>query len=245
MILLIDIGNTRIKWAQLSAGKLSQPSAIVYKQKTIDSNLTAEWQGIPLPSKIYLASVSSTELKQQLINVAEHLWPDISIQEIYTVKSALGVTNAYSEPFKLGIDRWLAMLAAFHYHKTAVCVVDCGTAITLDVIDQQGMHLGGMIMPGLSLLKQALSKGTADLNICPEIHQQGLANYTEAAIFNGTISAIKGFIESGLAQYEQPVLLVLTGGDADFILARLKLDASVDKALVLKGLALLVNEQVE
>jgi pantothenate kinase type III len=84
--------------------------------------------------------------------------------QIYTQKYALGVRNAYPKHNKLGVDRWLAMLAAYHYYNAPVCIVSCGSALTLDIVDSQGQHLGGMIMPGLNLMQQALSRGTANLN---------------------------------------------------------------------------------
>lgn len=242
MILFVDIGNTRLKWAQLQAGKLAQIAAIMHATKSINSELLTTWQNLPPPKRIYLAVVSSKRVKQIFFDVAEQLWPNVPVQEVQTEKYALGVTNAYPKPEKLGVDRWLAVLAAYHYYTAPVCVVDCGTAITLDVVDQQGQHLGGMIMPGLTLMKQALQKGTADLNICSGVYQQGLANDTEAAIFNGNLSAIKGFIVHGLAQYKKPLQLVVTGGDAEFITEILQLDAIVDTELVFKGLALLSSE---
>ena len=238
MILLVDIGNTRLKWTQQKSGKFSQTGAITHLHTHINSALLIAWQELQAPQKIYLAAVSSKTVKQVLFDVAEQLWPDVPIQEVQTEERALGVNNAYSKPEKLGVDRWLAMLAAYHCYASPVCIVDCGTAITLDVIDQQGQHLGGMIMPGLTLMKQALQSNTADLNICSEVYQPGLADDTDAAIFNGNLSAIKGFIEFGFAQHQKPLQLIITGGDAEFIADTLKLDAIVDTELVFKGLAL-------
>lgn len=243
MILLVDIGNTRIKWAWLQAGGICRADAIVHGQKRIDILLMKALQELPKPTGICLASVGSKALRLQFIEATKYLWPNIILQEIHTVKNAHGISNLYSEPEKLGVDRWLAMLAAYHHYSAAVCVVDCGTAITLDAVDQHGTHLGGLIMPGFGLMKQVLSQGTADLNISSEEYNQGLANNTEAAIFNGNLYAIKGFIESGLAQFRQTVQLILTGGDANFIMKKLKLEAIVDKDLVFKGLALVVDKQ--
>ena len=243
MMLLVDIGNTRLKWAQYQTGRFYKTGVITHVYESINDVLLTAWQELKAPQKIYLAVVSSKKVKQVLYDVAEQLWPNVQIQEIQTHKYAYGVKNAYPKPEKLGVDRWLALLAANHYYTAPVCVVDCGTAITLDVLDQQGTHLGGMIMPGLTLMKQALQKGTADLNVCSEIHKLGLANDTEAAIFNGNLNAIKGFIELGLAQYKKPMQLIVTGGDAKFIAGILKLDAIVDTEMVFKGLVLSSIEQ--
>jgi type III pantothenate kinase len=77
-------------------------------------------------------------IKQQVVHIAEQLWPAVSVQEIYTQKYALGVRNAYPKHNKLGVDRWLAMLAAYHYYNAPVCIVSCGSALTLDIVDSQG-----------------------------------------------------------------------------------------------------------
>ncbi len=245
MNLLVDIGNTRLKWALQRSGKLDTCAAIVHKQEDFPATLQTAWQLLPIPDGIYLACVSSTELKQLLITMMVQLWPNCPLQEIHTEKYSHGVSNAYINPEKLGVDRWLAMLGAFEHYSAPLCVVDFGTAITLDIIDKQGRHLGGMIMPGLTLLKLSLSKGTADLVFCSERHEQGLANYTQAAIYNGSLCAVKGFIEAGLIQTAQTTQLILTGGDAEFLADTLKLDAVVDTELVFKGMALLSSEQSE
>ena len=241
-MILIDIGNTRIKWAEQQAGILEKMHAIVHIDNNIAALLATAWQSLAKPECIYLACVSSEDIKQQVIQVALQLWPDTRVQEIYTQKYAQGVRNAYPEHTKLGVDRWLAMLAAYHFHDSPVCIVSCGSALTLDIIDELGQHVGGMIMPGLSLMKHALSRGTENLGFCSEQYPLGLANDTEAAIYNGNLCAIRGFIEQGLAAYERPVQLILTGGDAEFLAHTLKLEAKIDAQLVLKGLALAACE---
>lgn len=243
-MILIDIGNTRIKWAQQQAGEIGAMHAVMHIDQDYAAILLSAWQSLPIPKNIYLASVSSPLIKLQVINVAKRVWPDISLHEINTTNSALGVTNAYPNYKKLGVDRWVSIIAAYHCYRSPVCIVACGTAITLDIVDKQGQHLGGMIMPGLNLMKHALSKGTANLSFCEQEYPQGLANDTEAAIYNGNLSAIKGFIEQGLAADDQSVKLVLTGGDAEFLANALKLQASIDPALVLKGLSLLAKGTV-
>ncbi len=244
MVLLIDIGNTRLKWAQYQGGMCVQTGAIAHVNNCIHESLLTEWNEMQSPQKIYMSVVSSTKISQVLFEVVGQMWPSIQIHEIHTEKYAHGVTNAYSKPEKLGVDRWLTLLAAYHFYTTPVCIVDCGTAITLDVLDQQGMHLGGMIMPGLALMRQSLYMGTEGLNVCTKRHQQGLANDTEAAIYNGNLSAVKGFIEFGLAHFNKPLQLIVCGGDAELIVDTLKLNAIVDKQLVFKGLAVSSGEWV-
>lgn len=239
MILLIDIGNTRLKWGQWQAGEFSQGGAIFHSQEAFKAELGNAWRALSRPEILRLACVSSPVIKQQVIELAQQLWPKVTIHEAGSGQYAKGLSNGYAIPQKLGVDRWLAMIGAVHHYAAPFCLVDCGTAITLDVVEQGGQHLGGLIMPGLTLMKESLHQGTASLSFCAEEHQQGLAKYTEAAIYNGSVYAVKGFIETGMAQYGRSVPLILTGGDAVFLANILTLDAIVDTELVFKGLAVI------
>lgn len=241
-MILIDIGNTRIKWAQQKVGKLGEMNAVLHLKQDFSARLKADWQQLPKPNKIFIACVSSVAIKQQVMQVALQLWPDVYLKEIHTTKVALGVSNAYPKFNKLGVDRWLSLIAGYRAYTSPVCIVACGTAITLDIVDREGKHLGGMIMPGLNLMKVALSNSTANLSFDTEHFPQGLAKDTEAAIYNGNLNAVRGFIDQGLASYPEPLQLILTGGDAEFLVDALCLSAKVDAELVLKGLALIASE---
>ncbi len=242
MKLLIDIGNTRVKWCEFQEQQLLPVQALVHNKSNIKAELLAAWQGLRVPDILVLACVSSMIVKQQLIEVATLLWANIDIVETKAQQYAYGISNSYVQPEKLGVDRWLAMIAAFKEYSSSLCVVDCGTAVTFDALDKKGVHLGGMIMPGLSLMQKALYKGTANLVISTELHALGLANNTEAAIYNGNLSAVKGFIEYGLSSIDAPKTIILTGGDAYFIAESLNLQAIVDTSLIFKGLAIIAND---
>lgn len=233
MKLLIDSGNTRLKWALLNNDKLGDVNAVAHNKDSSLLKLKKQWADLVRPEAIYISCVSSN--KSQLTSFLIKLWPNCELNFIQSPSMAHGVVNAYSEPEKLGVDRWLAMIAAKHEYSESLCIVDCGTAITLDSLDAQGRHLGGMIMPGWNLMQESLYQGTANLGVCKENYPVGLANNTQAAIFNGRLAAIKGFIEAGQTG---PAQLLLTGGDAEFIREALQLTAVLDLNLVLKGLAL-------
>lgn len=233
MKLLIDSGNTRLKWALLEYGILGKVNAVEHKKANTFINLQKEWAELEKPDAIYISCVSDSQL--QLHSFMAELWPTNHLTFIQSPNMAHGVKNAYLKPSKLGVDRWLAMIAAQYEYSAPLCIVDCGTAITLDCIDAQGQHLGGMIMPGWGLMQQSLHKGTANLGLSNESYSLGLANNTQAAIFNGRLAAIKGFIDAGMINSAQ---LLLTGGNAEFIQKSLQLTAILDSNLVLKGLAL-------
>ena len=156
------------------------------------------------------------------------------------VQHCAGVTNGYDEPFRLGVDRWLAILAAYNLAGQKCCVVDCGTTITLDLVSSSGLHLGGYILPGVAMMKDALrvrstvlkSGIQAGISLAP-------GSNTAAAINNGVISMITGFIKQVLAD-EVPAMkdakLFFTGGDGLMIKEALDWPASYEKTLVLDGL---------
>ncbi|MCX7097857.1 MAG: type III pantothenate kinase [Methylococcales bacterium] len=241
MSLLIDMGNTRLKWAFAYQGGLSQSQALLNSELNPASLATA-WAALPQPEQVLIACVSQAALLALVQQVVLALWPEAQIRVISSKAQAMGVRNAYLQPEKLGVDRWLALVAVRKYHQTAACIVDCGTAITVDLIDADGQHLGGYISPGLMLMKKSLAAGTSALEFNGSEAVFGAANSTAAAIYSGTLAAAVGLIGHVLSQQAQPLRLILTGGDAGLIAAQLNVKATIDKDLVLRGLAAVLGE---
>ena len=240
MNLLIDSGNTRLKWAIMQDGGLIAGHALLNQQITRQQLLEA-WKPLTPPERLAIACVSSTPLLELVLAVAVDLWPTIEIMSVKSKAHAFGVNNAYQQPEKLGVDRWLALVAVRnHYHKPA-CIADCGTAITVDLIDAGGNHKGGLISPGLTLMKKSLAAGTAALQFNQTNYVAGPANFTEAAIYSGTLAAAAGLIEHVLGKQPKPIELILTGGDAEIIAAQLRVKPIVDIDLVLRGLAVVLG----
>lgn len=240
MNLLVDIGNTRLKWGVVTEDVLNAGEPLVH-QGLSRQDLRVVWQSIGTPERMAIACVSAKPLLEQVCSVAEVLWPGIEIVHAQSEAYACGVYNAYPQPEKLGVDRWLALLAVRRHYPQAVCVVDCGTAITLDMMDAMGRHQGGMICPGLSLMKNSLCRGTENLQLSEAHYPVGLADFTEAAIYSGTLSAATGLIEHVLARQPEQTQLILTGGDAELIARQLAFKAVIDTDLVLRGLAMVLT----
>ena len=240
MNLLIDSGNTRLKWAILQDGKLAPSHALVNQQLTRHQLMNA-WKGLT-PERLAIACVSATPLLELVQTVAIELWPGIDIIPIKSQAHAYGVHNAYRQPEKLGVDRWLALVAAHNLYHQAACIVDCGTAITVDLINADGNHQGGLISPGLTLMKKSLAAGTEALLFDETSHDAGPADFTAAAIYSGTLAAAVGLIEHVLSKQTDPVSLILTGGDAELIAAQLATRPIVDIDLVLRGLAVVLAD---
>lgn len=249
MTLLIDMGNSRLKWALLSTQGLIQHSHALANAQLHRHSLYTAWAGLQ-PRRVLIACVSTDPLFDLVQTVARELWHTVELIRVQSQARMFGVQNAYSQPEQLGVDRWLALLAARQAYTTPVCVIDCGTAITIDVLDAQGQHQGGLISAGLGLMQYALTSGTQQLPaIAPPdkaIVPFALANNTEAAIAQGTLTAAVGLLES-VARHvaSDGMIYVLTGGDAQSIAARLTLPVIIDSDLVLRGLALWTQENRE
>lgn len=243
MKLLLDLGNTRLKSAYSNGQTLTSLAPLQHQSEDFLISLQKQWLALPgCPAQIAVSCVGRISVLHQLLNLARQYWPSIRIFIPKAQSVCLGVRNAYQEPEKLGIDRWLALLAVRQIYQEPVAIIDCGTAITLDFLSPDGQHLGGMICPGLKLMKQSLAAGTEQL---PQVtHQQftGLANYTEAAISSGVLNAATGLIERVLHSHTDPYKVIFTGGDAELIAAQINLPSAIFPELVLLGLLALSKQ---
>ncbi len=238
MIILVDIGNSRLKWGIEDKGLIQFQGAYNYRQNDFSQRITESWKGLNKPEKIAISSVSSEQLVEMLQTIACHIWPEVEIDIPVSCKLNFGVSNAYRQAEKLGVDRWLNLLALHRYYPGDACVIDCGTAITMDFLNAQGQHLGGLISPGLRLMKKSLLQGTEELQFSEGDFEPGLADSTEAAIYSGTLFSAVGLIEYVLNKQCLEQQLILTGGDAEVISEQLRYEAIIEADMVLKGLAI-------
>jgi type III pantothenate kinase len=224
MILLIDAGNSRLKWACVVGGVLQTGDALVRSGNVSDDvrGLSLAWAPLPKPERVLMASVLGTEFAAELSHCTMDAW-SVPVESITAQRAAHGVTSAYAEPERLGVDRWLALVAARRVTGGAACVIDCGTAITVDAMREDGVHLGGVIMPGLGLMRRMLSQGTQASHLVAAEDESAdeslpFATDTRAALLAGTLHAASGAIDRAVtsmvaAMGAQPRRL-LTGGDA-------------------------------
>lgn len=235
-ILLCDLGNSgRLKW-QLgeAAGVLTTPGqALPPCFSTCDA--------------IALSSVADAELSQQYIAALQNIGGR-GVWQAAVVDECLGLKHAYHEPSRLGVDRWLAMLAAWHSEQSPVLVIDAGSAITADFVDSSGAHLGGYITPGRGLMESALRASTsrvkfADLKTALPV-QPGAG--TDACVAGGLLQSSLGFVRECCAQAETLLganyQLLVAGGDADLI-AEAFPAARLAPELVLEGLQLAFQQR--
>jgi len=247
--LLLDIGNTRIKWAWLSTAGLEHTGSVVHAGLDLRTHAGTVWGKGATPIRIMVSNVAGAEVQARLSEITVALWQR-EPEFVCAQTSAGGVSNGYAEPGTLGVDRWLALIAARSHTADAVCVIDCGTAITLDTLMDDGDHVGGIILPGLALMQRALRDHTqliaADVNQAP-YPLTPYARSTSAAAQLGALYAVVGAIERAVADTEAAlgteVSRIITGGDAQAVLAHLSSHYQHQPDLVLQGLAIIAGER--
>ncbi len=240
MDLLVDSGNSRLKWALMEAGMSGPVRSVPGGRELTPARLDEAWAALPVPDSVWIANVAGDEAAACLRAWIHRRWR----QEARFVRSqaqAHGVRNGYRDPARLGVDRWLALVAARHRHPLPACVVDCGTALTLDVLDADGRHHGGLICPGRALMRRSLVQGTAQVEAAEVRTDAVLGDHTATAVALGVAAALSGLLETTLARLQRrwPGLQVLlTGGDAVWLARNLSRPARLAPDLVLQGLAL-------
>ncbi len=243
--LLVDFGNSRIKWALHDGAGQQASSVLIHRQQSLEAVLTQAWASLSPPQRVVIASVADADRKAQLSGWIQQHW-SLTPEFIVSPATGQGLTNSYRDPEKLGSDRWAAMVAAYHAAHTAVCVVDCGSAVTIDVVDATGRHQGGMILPGIHTMQAALTAHTA---LAPVDFSRGpltlLGTSTQDAIASGITHAISALVQQTLAEQAQTlgttVICFLTGGDAGIIAPLLPLAYVLEPDLVLQGLAIMAH----
>lgn len=244
-LLLIDIGNTNLKWALLQGGRLAPARAEPHRAVAVGDLAARCWSRTPPPDAIYLANVAGVELESGLADWMQAQW-DRSPRMVRSVARACGVINGYDDPAQLGVDRWLTLLAVRRQERGAVCVVDCGTAITVDLLDGGGQHHGGVILPGLDLMREALLQQTRIPRVDPVSIDTLFARDTASGVASAAVHAAAALIERAVRQAGADVnespKLILTGSDAGRIAAQIDIPWQLDHELVMKGLVAIAQE---
>lgn len=251
MILLIDIGNTRLKWAELRDGTLSAQSAFAHSGGDRARLLEEMQNRVATPERVLIANVGGPEIQAACVNAVRTRW-NVEPELVVASARAAGVTNAYRDPEKLGVDRWLAMIAARAMKPGALCVVSVGTAMTVDGLDATGRHLGGVIVPGPKLMVASLLGNTSDIaaRATQTESTDGLfADHTFGAIHQGARHALAALIERAITEIERTLRtrpqVLITGGACERVAALLESSYEVVSDLVLRGLARIADSGSE
>lgn len=246
--LLFDVGNTRMKWGTLSDGTLADTQSLPL-HRLRDTGLSALVSQLPSGiDRILISNVAGATMGTRLRGALTAQF-NVLVQFAKTEAKGYGLTNAYPEPRRLGVDRWVAMIGAWADCQSDCLVVDAGTAVTIDGINAKGKHLGGQILPGPRLMLKSLGDHTGDL---PDLSDDAgaapkpkvaFASETSVAMRNGAWSAVLGAVDRAMQHpgFSNPPALVLTGGDAPSMLDVLDRHTNHRPHLVLDGLATMLE----
>jgi type III pantothenate kinase len=243
-MLLVDIGNTRIKWSLLRGEKLARQKAIEHAGITardLERQLFAT-RGI---TRVVAVSVASKRLNRLLAATCRRK-TGLTCEFVASARNAAGLTTRYKEPWRLGVDRFMAVIAGYHIARArGACVVDVGTAMTIDLVDPLGVHLGGTIVPGPELMLGSVLKNTVGIarRASGAALSKGMfALDTRAAIGQGARYAVAAVIDRAVSEAQRVLqrtpLVLLTGGASVQIEPLLLCSYVSVPDLVLRGVAL-------
>jgi type III pantothenate kinase len=254
--LLIDIGNTRIKWALARGGRIGPMRAAEHGRRGVFEQWLGRARGI---DAVEAASVASPAARRQLqAALRRNDLPPARFAR--STAQAAGVTNSYAEPWRLGVDRWMAAIGAWHQAggRRAVCVISVGTALTVDVVDAQGRHRGGLIAPAPELMVRALLEQTHGIAVRakraaarggasrPTPALSPLASTTQNAIAQGSLLAAAALADRCVSEVARSLAarprIFLTGGAAQTIAPLLRCRFDLLPDLVLRGLLALTAQ---
>jgi type III pantothenate kinase len=249
MILVIDVGNTRLKWAWLTSTGLSDQQAVVHRDAKPGMWTSALFESGQKPSRVLVSNVAGPAMAKTLTQLAKKKFK-LTVEFVTATQEFQGLTNGYLDPALLGADRWLGLIGAWTMARTALCVVDAGTAVKVDGVDASGQHLGGLLAPGIHMMREALMNRTSDIAkaaLCSTPSLAGiLANNTIGAVSRGAVFALAGMADRAAEVIEQSTgarpKLFITGGDAGMITGTMLGHGEIVPDLVLRGLALIAAQ---
>lgn len=269
MMLLIDVGNSRIKWASINSNNYAQ---IITENRSNQTAINHQGNALTILENIIqtlvpiqkifmvhvLGEVFDVEIKRLMTQY------NIPLRLVHSQSRAYGISTCYIRANKLGADRFVAMLAAYRSQNSKACIViDCGTAITIDIVNRLGKHIGGVILPGLSLCKESLNKKAKNLQKTGKSSQVNhpirldkttlFATDTQYGIQSGCYYGLAGAIKDICQKMEKALIKcdihstkidkIICGGDAKVFYPLLSgYQLKVD--LVMDGLVYIAAETV-
>ncbi|WP_448096526.1 type III pantothenate kinase [Luteibacter yeojuensis] len=239
MILLLDLGNTRLKFALLDGGEFTHRGAFGW-DADIAHELATLWASWPAPLRIVGASVVDSARETAVAVAADKAFGCTPVW-VRTPAEACGVTNAYAEPHRLGVDRFLAMVDALAAGRSPCVLASVGTALTLDALDSEGRHRGGWIAPGPLLMQQSVLGATVQVRPGHAGAVRDLADNTADGLASGCWQACAALVDR-FVERSAPLLggsptVTLGGGDADVLAPLLEREVVLVPDAVLRGLA--------
>jgi type III pantothenate kinase len=256
--LLLDIGNTNLRWACQDGPDLGAMGTVRHGD-AVPLDLLAAWESLGLPERVLVGNVGGESVGGAVSRVVRALW-GLDAELLGVRPHCLGVRVAYEDPSRLGVDRWLALLGATTGPEAPALIVDAGTAVTYDLLLTGGRHLGGLILPGIEPMRAALLQRTRipPVGLDPDLGtslEEPWARDTGSAVAAGAIQALGALadrlhdrltercrLESRSGPGGVVPRLLLTGGDAERLAPAIGRPHLIIPDLVLRGLARLADE---
>lgn len=247
-VLLVDMGNSRIKWAAARGGALGAVHSVAHEGDLRPFLDHPAWRDAVLPGRLVVVSVLGAELNAVLVHWVQQHW-QLPVEFMVARREGWGIRSRYHQPQQLGADRWAALVAARAMCGGACCICDCGTALTLDVLGADGSHRGGLIMPGLQMMRHALGRGTDAIGVMAEAELDTLplfAANTRDAVLGGTlynmVAVIERFAQDVRHALGEEPQQVISGGDSGQLLPLLRGGVRHEPHLVLQGALIMAGQ---
>jgi len=243
MKLFVDIGNSRLKWM---CSEQERAFSLAWTIRTLPEKLMSAWKDIPAPESIYISNVAGGEAARIVEQYSRTNW-DREPQFMVVSGRCRDLVNAYDDIHQMGVDRWMALIAAWSRYKDNLCIIDFGTAITVDLVLADGRHLGGYILPGAGLMRELLNRRAHGIKtVFDDSSAITPGTSTSECLGNGARLAVTALIEkvareSG-KEHGCEFRCIITGGDAAVFRKTLTVACEYDPDLVLKGMAIVSGD---
>lgn len=243
-VLIIDAGNTSVKWAAFENDVLICIARDIQDAASTDTDEDCARLLAFKPDNIYFASVRNAEQEKELVLFIQVQFVGVSVHKLKSQERSCGVTNSYDDVSRLGVDRWLTVLAAFDQAQDTV-VIDAGTALKVEFIPANGRYQGGYIVPGQAMMESMLVANTGKIrfNDADLMNYNGLINNTGLAVHLGCWEMTLALVERVYKQNEHK-RFVFTGGNGNKIMQALSINAKYEPNLVVQGAKKLGDEWV-
>ena len=251
--LALDVGNTRLKWAQYDApvvgAKLLATGAVFLEN--IDRLSEEDWRDLAEPSAILGCVVAGDAIKRRVADQLE-IW-DTPARWVISSREEAGLTNGYDHPARLGPDRWVAMIGAHHRLlargvRKPCLVVMVGTAVTVEAIDASGKFLGGIILPGHGIMLRALESGTAGLHVPTGEVRDFPTNTSDALTSGGTFAiagAVQRMVDNITRSCGEAPECIMTGGAGWKVAPSMTIEFELVENLIFDGLLEIASRRLK
>lgn len=249
MHFLVDIGNSRVKWARIDPNGFVPLGSGERPGQKFEQFADEHWAALAVPQRVIVSNVAGPAAGKALSGWARERW-QCEVEFVEARRQGWGVRNSYIEPRRLGADRWAALVAARQHCEGALYIVDAGTALTIDVLAADGAHQGGLIIPGIGLMQRVLVDRAPGIRLGDNANNRGtgtlLARDTAGAVQGGTwyaaVAIIDRVAQDAEAELGVPLTRIITGGDGRKLLPLLTNEFDFQEYLVLQGIGVIATK---